>query len=73
MNLTELVEWKVAHPEEPLYQCAIIGGTVHLVNHCGLKTFGTVCRLKGSTPDQVIVFLLPAHMVTCSECSKGAE
>jgi len=73
MTLTELVEWKVAHPEAPLYQCANIGGIIHRVSHCGLRKFGTVCGLKGSTPEQVIVYLLPTVLVTCPDCAKDAS
>jgi hypothetical protein len=73
MILTELVKWRKEHPTDPLYQCANIGGTVHLVNHCGTNKFGTSCGLKGSTPQQVIVFLLPTHMVTCPQCSNGGK
>jgi hypothetical protein len=73
MNLIELGKWRQAHPDDPLYQCANIGGTVHRVLHCGSNNFGTVCSLKGSTPDQVLVFLLPDHMVTCPQCSNGGK
>jgi len=70
VTLTKLAEWTKAHPKDPLYQCANIGGKVHLVRHCGLRKLGTVCGLDGDTRHQLLFFLLPAHMVTCAECSK---
>jgi hypothetical protein len=70
MSLTELANWRQANPKELLHQCANISGTIHLVGVCGMRKFGTSCGLEGSTPQQVLAFLLPAHMVTCPKCAK---
>ena len=70
MSLTELVEWRKEHPNDPLYQCANVEGTVHLVDYCGLRKFGTRCGINGEPAHHVLAFLLPAHLVTCTDCQE---
>jgi len=69
MSLTELAEWKKAHPDDPLFQCANVQGIVHLVAHCGQRNFGTRCGITGDPGHHVLAFLLPAHLVTCVPCN----
>jgi hypothetical protein len=72
MSLIELAEWRISHPNDPLYQCANVNGIVHLVSHCGLRNFATRCGIKGDTEHHVLAFLLPAHLVTCTSCQAKA-
>lgn len=73
MNLTELGQWRKAHPNAPLYQIAKINQQIHLVAHAGPRRFTTKCGLKGDSDQHVSVFLVPGHLVTCKECANDPD
>ena len=73
MFLNDLAKWRAAHPNDPIYECARIGEKIHLVAHAGRKALRTNCGLDGDVNTQLLVFLIPAHLIMCKTCRPKGE